>query len=294
MILKKGYRPYSNKKKKLGLLAVCLLLGCSTVSLFIPQVSSSRLRDSWANIEVFSFDGENILLDLKISVVGNHAEEIMLVRDTPPVDGGLEVWADVADVVFNDGTNITIFSYYYAYNYTNYNATPKSFGYLVFPWDEHRLVLYIVPQFELDIDPKPTICYLPSQNYEGKFSVLQQTPTSKHPFIYKLDLDIKHSPSFVIAVSCMVWIPVSATLALTIFLTGITILIFLRKKSEISISNIIHISSAILFFVPVFEFAFYTLKSPLPLVLSDIIIVIAIPWNIGIMVVAVLLNYFRK
>jgi hypothetical protein len=245
-------------------------------------------------MEVLSFDGENILFNLKISVAGNHAEERMLIRDTPPADGGIDVWTDVADVTFNEGTNITVFFYSYAYNYTNYHANPKMFGYLVFPWDEHSLVLYTVTQFELDIDPKPTICYLPSQNYEGKFSVQKQTPTGMYPLIYKVDLEIKHSSSFVTAVSYMIWLPIGATYALTIPLTIITILMFLRKKPETLISNLIHISSAILFFVPAFEIAFYNLKSPLPLVLSDILMISVIPWNIGIIVAAVLFNYFKK
>ena len=76
--------------------------------------------------------------------------------------------------------------------------------------------------------------------------------------------------------------------------TIIIALISLRKRSLDLVQNLIRISLAIIFFVPAFEIAFYNLKSPLPLVLSDIFMILIIPWNIFIIIFAVLLTYSRK
>jgi len=49
-----------------------------------------------------------------------------------------------------------------------------------------------------------------------------------------------------------------------------------------------------MFFVPAFQIAFYNLKSPLPLVLSDIFMIPVIPWNMVIIISAVLIHYFKN
>jgi len=86
---------------------------------------------------------------------------------------------------------------------------------------------------------------------------------------------------------------VVATYALSSLLTVIVLLIALGKKSHELSQNLIRVSTAMMFFVPVFEIAFYNLKSPLPLVFWDIPMILVIPWNM-VIIFAVLLSRARK
>jgi hypothetical protein len=258
---------------------------------FIPSALSSRPVNAWANFKVFSFDGETISFNLKIFVIGNYVDQnIWIMSEAPSSDAVyVEVRRGICDVVFQEGTNITVFSYSYSYNHSYYRAEPKLGGYLLFPCDKHSLVLYIFPSINITIDEHPWTCELPSTNYEGTFRITK-APKSDEPFRYKFELEINHSSSFTFAVSWLQWTTIGFTYTLSFVLTIIIILVF-YKKANPSIGILTQVSSAIIFFIPAYEIAFSSLKSPLPLVLSDILMISAIPWNLGILIFAVWLNY---
>jgi hypothetical protein len=251
--------------------------------------------DGWVNVEVLSFDGQNILFKLEIFAVGNHTEDDVRLKVEPisaiSSDGNgsiqstvyVEIWCGISNVVFNQGTNMTVFSYQYSYNHSYYRAEPKLCGYLVFPCDEHRLTLYISPPFNITLDTHPSVCGLPSQNYEGTFQVTP-TPSNEHIFMHKLELEIKHSPAFVSGVSWMLSLIIGSLYVLTIVMLVILGLIFLGRKKNLLISDLIRVSSTTIFFIPAFEIAFTSLKSPLPLVLPDILLVFLVPLNATIII----------
>lgn len=271
------------------LVAISLLLTFGLSIFYVPLVSSDSV-DGWANMEILSFDGESIHFALKILVRGNHAEKMIRFGVEKPSSSGavtVTVWRGISDIVYHESLNLTVFTYSYAYNHSYYQAYPKP-GYLLFPLDEHKLAVFVVPSFNITLDAHPYICDLPSQNYGGDFSI-RHLPTSDQPFRHILELKISHSPSFIWGVGLMLWLTVIATLGTSSFLSGIVLQIHRGKRSRDSISNIIRISSAILFFVPAFLIAFHNLKSPLPFVFSDILMLLVIPWNMAILVVAVLL-----
>lgn len=277
---------------------------CIALSLNITASSSSQVVDSWADIEVLSFNGENISFKLTISTLGNHVKDIIWLRIEPPYistsDGhGIsdtlyaEIWRSISDVVFNEGLNITVFSYAYAYNHTYYKAEPKAGGYLLFPWDEHRLVLYMVPSFNLTMDENPLVCGVPSQNYEGIFQATF-APTSTQPSMYSLKLTVKHSVSFTTGAFLILLSTVVSLYLPSFSSVAVIILIALKRKSHDLILNLVHVSSAIIFFVPAFQIAFYSLKSPLPLVFWDVLLIPVIPLNALIIICALLLKFKEK
>jgi len=283
---------------KTGLLSFAFLL---TFILSSSYTSVTRARaDGWVNVEVLSFDGQNILFKLEISVVGNHAEDSIWLKVEPSSssasDGSgwgvvVEVWRGISNVVFNDGTNITVFTYQYSYNHSYYEAEPKWSGYLLFPYDEHRLTLYISPSFEVILDAHPSVCRVPSSNYEGTFQVTQ-TPTSENTFMHRLDLQIKHSPAFVSEVSLMLSLIIGSLYVLTLVMALILALAFVGIRKDSPIPNLIRVSSTTIFFIPAFEIAFNSLKSPLPLVFPDILLALLVPMNAAIIIAS--LFYKRR
>jgi hypothetical protein len=250
--------------------------------------------DGWVNVEVLSFDGQNILFKLEIFAVGNHVEDSVWLKVEPSSVSSsvvVEVWRGISNVIFNEGMNMTVFTYQYSYNHTYYEAQPKLAGYLLFPYDEHRLTLYISPSFNIILDTHPSVCGLPSRNYEGTFQVTP-TPTGEHNFMHKFELEIKHSPAFVSEVLLMLSLIIGSLYVLTIVMAGIVALVFVGRRKDSLISNVIRVSSATIFFIPAFEIAFNSLKSPLPLVFPDILLVFLVPFNTAIIIAG--LTYKRR
>jgi hypothetical protein len=138
----------------------------------------------------------------------------------------------------------------------------------------------------MSIDGHPSVCNVPSQNYQGTF---QMTPLS--PSEFKLQLEIQHSPEFETAVAGTLYSTIIALYGLTI---STAVFIYLKRKSLDSIPNIIPVPSAMIFFVPAFEIAFNTLKTPLPLTFSDILLIPVVPLNAAILASFIWLHYFGK
>lgn len=270
---------------------ICVLL-ILTIFLFDSRVETASGRaDGWVSVNVLSFDGDNILFRLEVSVVGNHSDQQMWLRIEPASGQGVivEVWRGVSNVVFNEGSDLTVFTYSYSYNHTYYQAEPKVCGYLLFPWDEHRLTLFIRMSFNASLDTHPSVCELPSQNYEGIFQVTSQSADE-----CTLALEIRHTTSFATAVGLMVYPIIISLYSLSFTMIAFVILIALLKKSVNILPNLIRVSSAIIFFVPAFEIASNSLKSPLPLVLSDILVIPVIPINASIIVASLVLHWLHS
>jgi hypothetical protein len=259
----------------------------------VSTLSVNGRADGWVNLEVLSFDGENIQFRLDISVVGNHTDDQVWIGSERPSSNGVkvEVYRGISNVVFYEGSDLTIFTYHYSFNHTYYEVEPKAFGYPLFPWDTHRLTLVVDLSFNASLDEHPSVCDVPSQNYQGRFSMARST---SNPTRYTLQLEIYHSPSFVSAVAFILCLIIVSLYALSFTMIVFMALVILKRRARDLIPNLIRISSAMLFFVPAFEIAFNNLKSPLPLVFPDLLILPVVPLNAGILIAGIIGYYIVK
>lgn len=264
------------------------------LSLFaVSFLSVNGRADGWVNLEIISFDGENMLFRLDISVVGNHSDDQVWIGSEKPSSNGVkvEVSRGISNVVFYEGSDLTVFAYQYSFNHTYYNAEPKAFGYPLFPLDRHSLTLIISLSFNASLDEHPSVCDVPSQNYQGRFSIARSTGDPKK---YTLQLEIYHSPSFISAVGFILYFIIGSLYALSFTILVFIVLVFLKRRARDLIPNLIRVSSAMLFFVPAFEIAFNSLKSPLPLVFPDLLILPVVPLNAGILIAGIIGYYLVK
>jgi len=205
-------------------------------------------------------------------VVGNHANQRMWIEsEFPKGEVSVIVSRGISNIVFDGNINVTVFSYSYSYEPTYYEAKPRVLGLLNFPYDEHRLVLFIASSFNLTIDEHEWTLDFPSPNYEGRYQV-RKAATRDEPYKHRLTLEIKHPSGFFNHV----------------FLSIGVIMCLRRKKMVHPLRVLLPSSWAIIVFVPVFEISLQNLKHPLPFVLSDLLIVGVIPWNVAIIALAML------
>jgi hypothetical protein len=255
--------------------------------------------NTWTELEVISFNGENILFNLKIITEGNKKNESINIRADPSKTSGgngdgisttveIEVWRDISNVKYSSGENITVYTYDYSYNHTYYEAKPKIFGLIVYPKDTHTLKLYLLPSFNSTFDNKPLTCKLPSSNYEGIYRV-KPSPTNVFPYRHELTLEIFHSKSFQTHVNYL-FTSVFFLYPLNIFLTAIYIFLWFRNTNTQIVDNLIRVSSAIIFFAPAFELAFTNLKAPLPIVFQDMMLFFLIPWNVLLIIFGIIIK----
>lgn len=268
-----------------------LLIGLLFYSLFFSQYlktyasANSKSVRSWVDVEVLSFDGETISIKLVMKVVGNHANQAVRIKGEffSGESVSVEVARFISDVEYSADLNITTFRYSYAYDFTTYQAVPKLRGLLVFPRDEHSLVLYILTSFNTTIDEHDRAPLLPSANYEGVYRVRQQ-PMEDNQYKFKLTLEIKHSSTFILSASILVWGTFFSLAALTALL--FVFLFSHWKDRRHFVDVLVPIASAVVVFIPLFELALQSLKSPLPIVLSDLCFFALVPCNVLILFLA--------
>jgi len=195
--------------------------------------------------------------------------------------------------VFYDNMNVTVFSYSYSYVQTYYQAKPKLFGFLLFPWDEHKLVLFISSSFNYTMDEHDWLLDCASPNYEGKY-YLRNAAISTEPFRYQLTIEIVHPTGFSYYVSALLMITIMALIVLSFMLTYLLYRTFKQKKSRELLRALLPSSWAIIFFVPVFEVSLQNLKHPLAIVFSDIIMLLIILWNSILIGLAIYLQTREK
>lgn len=256
------------KSFHIHLVIAIMLLSLPVMACLVP-IAEAQLSDSWLNIDIISFNGDNIFFNLQVTVQGNHLTDRILILQQS--EDGAQFWRIVQDRIYSQDTNTTVFSidFNYSTNSPYYDAGPKFLNSLLFPADSYTLVFYLESTFNMTVDVMPTTCQVPSQNYQGSFKVTQTSPTT-----LTVNVLINHSESFLLGVLFVLSTTLFSLYALTAYLF---FLVFRRKPNNSS--NIVTISSAIIFFVPAFEIAFYSLKSPLPLVFSDILMIVLIPLN---------------
>jgi len=276
-------------------LPILLLVLISLQSSMSVCLVSADIVDSRASAEVISFNGENIVFKLEISTSGNHACDKMWIKIEPTYvssSGGeqvstsvsVEIWRMISDVVYYESTNKTVFTYCCSCDSAFYKAGPKLLpGLLVFPFDEHGLTLFIEPSFNITIDEGPSICRLSSPNYEGSFEA-RFAPNTSQPRMYRLAISIKHAPSFVFCCTLMLVATASSIYILTIFLFR-SLCSSLRRKQRVN-SDVIRVASTMIFFVPAFEIAFNSLKSPLPLTIWDPLMILVVPLNAVVIIIS--------
>lgn len=243
------------------------IMGC------FVSVAKAELPDSWVNMEIVSFNGDNIYFNLQVTVRGNHIADSMWIQVEPTSSSDgvtVTVTRGITRKIYSQDTNLTVFYFDYSYAVRSpfYEAGPKLLNLLLFPADSHSLTFYLEPSFNITVDQHPTVCQVPSQNYQGTFAVTQASD------MLTVNVSISHSESFFWGVLFILVTTLVSLYGLTAYLAMV-----IRRKKSSSFSNVVTVSSAIIFFVPAFEIAFYSLKSPLPLAFSDILMIILIPLN---------------
>jgi hypothetical protein len=256
---------------------IITLVFLAVIGCLVP-IAKAQLPDSWLNLDITSFNGDNISFNLQITVRGNHIADNIGIQVEPTSGNGvvITVYRGINNKVYSQDTNLTVFNFDYSYQVSSpfYEAGPKLFTLLLFPADSYILTLNFESSFNLTVDTHPTACQLPSQNYQGSFAVTQTASDA-----FTVNVLINHSGSFFWGVLIFLLTTLVSLYGLSFYLIAFTALVYLKKKSRRSLSNIATVSSAIIFFVPAFEIAFYSLKSPLPLVFSDILMFALIPLN---------------
>lgn len=241
------------------------------------------------------FDESHISVSLRISVQGDYSGKIMWVEDNPPSTSGsgnssgisssvtVEIWRAMSHS-FDTGGNSTIFSYTYSYNGSYFESGPKLFGFLEWPYDRYSLTILIAANFDFSTFDRNWNCILPSQNYGSVVNVSPATGSDT----YKIELTIQHASNFETAYSLMLSLVLISLYGLILLMS----LVLYRNRREIyTISRqVIQVSSAMMFFVPAFEIALNVLKSPLPLVLSDLLLVPIVPLSAAIIGCALFLG----
>jgi hypothetical protein len=263
------------------------ILLCSLASTFLIANAMSSGRNQMT-IDILAFDGNHISVSLKIFVEGNYSDKIMWVRYSPAYvsssSGGMisdtlvvEIWQGMSRF-YDASSNSTVFSIKYSCNNTYFKTEPSLHGLPVFPLDRYSLTLYVAANFNFTIDDSS--CVLPFQNYEGTV-ISHQT---SDPTIYLIELQISHSEGFLLVYSFML-----GTVLLSLYgLVGTMVYVLYKshRRKEETGDDVIKVSSAMMFFVPAFEMALNSLKSPLSLVLSDVFLVPIIPANAAIIIFA--------
>jgi hypothetical protein len=264
---------------------VTILLSLSAVGFFLP-IAKAQMPDSWLNLTVYSFNGDAISFNLQITVQGNHLADTIWIMDQIGSDSSqsgssqsvgissgvyIQIWRAIVRKIYSQDANTTLFSTDFGYsgNSPYYTAGPKIplLNLLLFPADSHRLTLYLESSFNMTVDPRQTACQVSSQNYQGSVEVAQTSPD-----VFTANVLINHSESFFWGLSIIL-----VTILASLY--GLTAYLALALRKQANCSNIVTVSSAIIFFVPAFEIAFYSLKLPLPLVFSDILMIVLIPLN---------------
>jgi hypothetical protein len=262
---------------------IIVLLLLFLIVLQLPE-AFSQISDSWANAQVISFDGEHIVLTMSVHVKGNHVDDAMWVQTESDQSHAVAIVVSrgLSEKAFDQGTNMTVFSYSYAYNFSSYRCDPKVWGYVLFPYDKHTVTLTLSSNFAFNLDQHPTNCIVLSQNYEGSFQAFASTD----PSVYNIVLEVHHSQSFENGYAWFLFPMVCSLYIMSVFLF---LILFKRRKTvEKMGGDLITVSLAIMFFVPVFEIAFNAVKAPLPLVFSDILLIPIVPINAILIILALI------
>jgi hypothetical protein len=252
------------------------------VAFLILTTKASSVEPNQASLEVIAFDENHISVSLRISVQGDYSDKTMQVRQNPPATSGSDSSSDISSSVtieiwramsrfFDLGSNSTIFSYTYSYNGSYFDSSPKFFGFLGWPLDRYQLTFFISANFDFSTFDRNWDCVLPSQNYNSAINVSPATGSAT----YKIELNIQHTSSFETAYLLML----SSVMGSLYGLIGLMSFVLYQNRKQIhTVSRqVIQISSAMMFFVPAFEIALNVLKSPLSLVLSDLLLVPIVP-----------------
>jgi len=277
------------------------ILICSLILILPANAGSDQSASrSWLDVEVLSFDGKSITARLTLKVQGNHVNGTLRVwgeffssQDHPSNHGedgegftftitttvSVAVGRFVSDVTYSSDLNITTFQYCARFVST-YRPTSMILDFPNFPFDQHILKpIYLTTNFNASIDEHERIPTLPSRNYEGVYRVRRQ-PMEGSEYKYELTLDVRHSQSFFWLTLLFTW----GIFTLLLWLT-ITLSIFVFRSSDRErCLKAATIPSAVILFIPMYEFASQSLKSPLPIVFSDLCFFILMGWNVILLI----------
>ncbi|MGA3193177.1 MAG: hypothetical protein ABSD73_11825 [Candidatus Bathyarchaeia archaeon] len=120
---------------------------------------------------------------------------------------------------------------------------------------------------------------MPNGNYEG---TLREIGASRdNDYTYSFLLTLWHSESFIVSMIFLTW----GVVALLIVATLGLIVALLRRNA--SYEKIVTAASSLVVFVPVYELALQTYKSPLAMTLSDFVVFILLVTDVIVLVFAV-------
>ena len=285
------------------LVALFLVLTVLLQNQPVEAIDSGGSR-AWVDVEVLYFDGESITARIILRVAGDHVNGSVRVEGEVFVskDEGKPCFASVCitssvtvivgrgvgEVAFSSDTNMTTFQYTDRFVST-YQAN-TFYGLAFFPWDRHHLTVNIITDFNANIDAHVKRPRLPNANYDGAYNVTRQ-PAENSGYRYKLGLEIWHPGSFQWSMILWTWVVTLLLLALTL------LMIFVQFRppirSELTDNNIVTVSCALTFFIPVFELSLQSFKSPLPMVASDVALAFVMILNVSLLF-GILLERFVK
>jgi hypothetical protein len=259
------------------LITLAILLIASNL---FPPVSAID-RPGWVSIDVLSFDGTAITAKIVLNVVGNHQnDEVRIYGEDYPGEASVSIGRIVRQVAYSMDTNITTFQYSQSFSSrANYNVTPTLFGLPEFPFDEHNFSFRIVCNFDANIDTHPTTPSLPNGNYEGLLTYIRASRDNDYTYYFLLKL--WHSESFTDSMRLWTW----GIVGILIFTTVGLIAGILRRN--VSREKIVTAASSLAVFVPVYELALQTYKSPLAMTPSDVFVFVLLVADVIVLVVAV-------
>jgi len=288
-----------------GTIVFALLLTIVLLQTQPAEAVGSRGFRSWVDVEVWYFDGESITARIMLRAAGNHSNatvrvwgEVFGSRGEPrepciaivcireSVSGA--IGRGIGEVVFSSDINMTTFQYTARFVST-YGAAMFA-GVPVFPLDEHHLSFDITTDFNADIDQHVKRPRLPNTNYEGAYNVTR-LPGQNTEYKYKLDLRIWHPGPFQWSMFLWTWGVTILLLALTFLMWGLKFRPDTRPERT---NNIVTVSSAVTFFVPVFELSLQSFKSPLGIALSDFVLAITMILNVLLLIVILGKHFARS
>jgi hypothetical protein len=255
-------------KKSVSLLLL-LICGVCVISVILPTVEAfDPSQRAWVTVEIPTFAKNNILIQLTAVIPGNYLNQSMWVNEptitsTDPsasvgISGGVSVTVSraVVQAVYSSDTNETTFTYILS----PAQYTIQQVG--NFPNDRWDITISFSTSSNVPFDPRFKYCLAPSPNYYGNY-----TTVSSGDGNYEVNLVILHPsdfPDFVNATYTVPSILLAIPWVVCFFIMLIaTVIRAFRKTIEKFYGSFITICSAVIVFIPIFQFSTLDLTTPL-------------------------------
>ncbi|MGD0072456.1 MAG: hypothetical protein ABSB71_12965 [Candidatus Bathyarchaeia archaeon] len=246
------------------LLAIC---GVCVVSAVLPTAKAfDPSQRAWVTIQIPTFAENNILIQLTAVTPGNNLNQNMSINEPSSVDPSVNIGVSmgvsvtvsraVIQAEYSSDTNTTTFTYVLS----PYQYTLQKVG--NFPDDKWNITISFSTSFNAPFDPRFKYCLTPSPNYYGNYTIVSSGDGN-----YAVNLVILHPSDFAGFVNNTFLVPMillAIPWAVCVFIIlACTAVRAFRKTIEKFYSSFVTICSAVIVFIPVFQFSTLDLKTPL-------------------------------